>query len=544
MSKIVLNNTAAPDTPSSGKVALYTNNKKIYSKDSDGTVVDLSSATASGVDTLAELTDVNIGAQTDGQALVWDNSTSKWIPGTVASSGTGVDTLAELTDVNVSSKSNGQALTWNEGTSKWIPATISGGSGATTLAELTDVNVGSQTDGQALVWDNGTSKWIPGTIAASGGGATTLDGLTDVVITDPATGEVLRYNGSEWADSTLNLTDLGDTNESDAVDGDILYRLSEWTNALFLNPPRTGTLYYTKTNATISGYYEITPNQNLPTTQTITHTINVVSSPEETDLLSFVIPSSFLQHEIPTGLWYHRLKAGISEATASLALDVYIYKRDAGGTETQLGQYARLGFMSSASATLYSVIDSLYDGVSSFGPTAMTETDTLVIKIRSTLMDAWNGRTITFYIGGDSGSMSYAPISYHGHSVRDIHNLECGMSLIIGTGSAVVASGIVGYVEIPYDFTLTSATLVGDQSGSMVVDLWKDVYASFPPTDADSITASTPPTLSSAQKVQNTTLSGWDVDFDKGEWLAVNVDSCTTITQATLALKGTRKGSE
>lgn len=46
-----------------------------------------------------------------------------------------------------------------------------------------------------------------------GGGATTLDGLTDVTITSPATGASLKYNGSQWVNGALDLAD------SDAVAG-------------------------------------------------------------------------------------------------------------------------------------------------------------------------------------------------------------------------------------------------------------------------------------------------------------------------------------
>ena len=43
-----------------------------------------------------------------------------------------------------------------------------------------------------------------------GGGASTLAGLTDVQITSAADGDVLRYNGSKWADyAEINLTDGG-----------------------------------------------------------------------------------------------------------------------------------------------------------------------------------------------------------------------------------------------------------------------------------------------------------------------------------------------
>jgi len=79
--------------------------------------------------------------------------------------------------------------------------------------------------------------------------------------------------------------------------------------------------------------------------------------------------------------------------------------------------------------------------------------------------------------------------------------------------------------------------MLADQSGSIVVDIWKDTYANFPPTDADSITASAPPTISSAQKSQDSTLTGWTKSISSGDILAFNVDSCATITRVTISLK-------
>jgi hypothetical protein len=37
-----------------------------------------------------------------------------------------------------------------------------------------------------------------------GGGATNLDGLTDVVITSPSTGQLLRFDGTNWVNATLD----------------------------------------------------------------------------------------------------------------------------------------------------------------------------------------------------------------------------------------------------------------------------------------------------------------------------------------------------
>jgi hypothetical protein len=81
---------------------------------------------------------------------------------------------------------------------------------------------------------------------------------------------------------------------------------------------------------------------------------------------------------------------------------------------------------------------------------------------------------------------------------------------------------------------------VADQSGSIVVDIWKDTYANFPPTVADSITGSADPTITTATKGQSSTLTGWTTTITAGDILRFNVDSVTTIQRVTLALKVTR----
>jgi len=109
---------------------------------------------------------------------------------------------------------------------------------------------------------------------------------------------------------------------------------------------------------------------------------------------------------------------------------------------------------------------------------------------------------------------------------------------VIDGGGVAITTGEKGHLpELPFTGEIVSATLQADQSGSIVVDIWKDTYANSPPTDADSITASAPPTLSSAQKSQDTALTGWTKTFTAGDILAFNVDSITTIQRVTVTLK-------
>jgi hypothetical protein len=116
------------------------------------------------------------------------------------------------------------------------------------------------------------------------------------------------------------------------------------------------------------------------------------------------------------------------------------------------------------------------------------------------------------------------------------NTLTTAIVFVLDGGGSVLTTGVKGDVEIPFACTITAARLLADQSGSIVVDIWKDTYANFPPTDADSITSSAPPTISSATKAEDTTLTGWTTSITAGNILRFNVDSATTVTRVTVSL--------
>lgn len=110
------------------------------------------------------------------------------------------------------------------------------------------------------------------------------------------------------------------------------------------------------------------------------------------------------------------------------------------------------------------------------------------------------------------------------------------LGIVLGGAATPITTGIKGDVQVPFACTITAVTLLADQAGSIVVDIWKDAYANYPPTDADSITAAAPPTLSAADKSQDTTLTGWGVSITAGDTLRFNVDSVATVTRVALQL--------
>jgi hypothetical protein len=111
------------------------------------------------------------------------------------------------------------------------------------------------------------------------------------------------------------------------------------------------------------------------------------------------------------------------------------------------------------------------------------------------------------------------------------------MNLIIDGGGAALTTGVKLDVTIPFDCTIEEVKLLADQTGSIVIDIWKDTYANYPPTVADTITASAKPTLSSATKYSDATLTGWTTTITAGNTLRINIDSITTITRVCLHLK-------
>jgi len=98
----------------------------------------------------------------------------------------------------------------------------------------------------------------------------------------------------------------------------------------------------------------------------------------------------------------------------------------------------------------------------------------------------------------------------------------------------VVSVGKTDWVFIPYNCTITGWDITGDQVGSCVIDIWKDTYANFPPTAADSIAGSEKPTLASARKNRDLALSPPWAAVTAGDCIMFYVDSCSTLTKINL----------
>ena len=100
-----------------------------------------------------------------------------------------------------------------------------------------------------------------------------------------------------------------------------------------------------------------------------------------------------------------------------------------------------------------------------------------------------------------------------------------GLPATIYQNGSPLTSGIKADIYVPFSGVITGITLLGDQTGSVVLDVWKAAYASYPPTVVNTITAAALPTISSGLKYQDQVLTGWTTALSAGDTLRLNLNS-------------------
>lgn len=108
-----------------------------------------------------------------------------------------------------------------------------------------------------------------------------------------------------------------------------------------------------------------------------------------------------------------------------------------------------------------------------------------------------------------------------------------------GNGTDVLTVGDKRRFDIPVGHTLIRWRILSSISGSVVFDVWRDTFANYPPTVADTISTSKP-TLSSALSAEDSTITDWTEVGAAGDIYIVNVDSVTSVVDCVLILWYTR----
>ncbi len=206
-------------------------------------------ASGSLTETLAlnDLTDVTTAGQSSGTTLTYSNGQWRAIPG--IGSAANPLYLNQLGDTQISSPVSDEVLRW-DGT-RWVNSDDK-------LGTLTDTNwcrtVGTEivcdrpppltcSAGEILSWDGTTSTWLCTNAASAIGGAIRLDDLGDVTITTVVTGQVVRFDGTGWVNSTIERILAADTQivaTDTGTDGLLSFATDGTTRMAITNQGRVG----------------------------------------------------------------------------------------------------------------------------------------------------------------------------------------------------------------------------------------------------------------------------------------------------------------
>ena len=152
--------------------------------------------------------------------------------------------------------------------------------------------------------------------------------------------------------------------------------------------------------------------------------------------------------------------------------------------------------------------------------------------LTQTAADTFTGRTIT--AGNGISITNGNGVSGNPTIAGSTAALTRSIGITVDGGGSTITTGSKGFIYLPFAGTITQVVLLANASGSCVIDIKKSTYSGFPTTS--SICASAKPTLSSAQKSKDSTLTGWTTSFSADDVLEFNVDSATTVTRVNLIL--------
>lgn len=254
----------------------------------------------------------------------------------------------------------------------------------------------------------------------------------------------------------------------------------------------------------------------------------------------------------PAGTFYTALQGGATTANRSWRLPIGAAPSAGTTTILNLDEYGQMGQLSTipqskidgfgASATPAIIMNDSDNAAGTSGLFGNSSGGANDIILSIGVEDSTGESTVYIEVDGVSETADFLkPTTLQaGDVVKAELNADAkedAIEFVIDGGGSAITTGVKGYLELPWACTISSVTTLADQSGSIVIDIWVDTYANYPPIDADSITASAPPTITTATKAQDATLTGWTISLTKGDIIGFNVDSATTVERVTISIK-------
>lgn len=163
----------------------------------------------------------------------------------------------------------------------------------------------------------------------------------------------------------------------------------------------------------------------------------------------------------------------------------------------------------------------------------------LIISLNDTILSPGidydvSGSTIVF-IDPPAANISGSN-EFWGVALRTVADLTRTINFVLDNGSFDITPGVKGSLGIDVSGRIESWTIVSEETGSIVIDIRKDRFDTYP-DNLTSIVGSEYPRLIGQSKNRDESLSTWLTDIIAGDILDFNVVSCTGITKCSLFLR-------
>ncbi len=155
------------------------------------------------------------------------------------------------------------------------------------------------------------------------------------------------------------------------------------------------------------------------------------------------------------------------------------------------------------------------------------------VFLTTTEFTATNGTSVILGVGANAGDILNI-ITYQS-VVAGPATFPQTLNFVIDGYGSTITTGKKGVLVTDCDYTVTGWTIIANQSGSIVVDVKRSTYANYPTTS--SIAGSELPTLTSAQKNEDLSLTTWTTSLSARDIIEFEVNSVTSVTRATVALR-------
>lgn len=165
----------------------------------------------------------------------------------------------------------------------------------------------------------------------------------------------------------------------------------------------------------------------------------------------------------------------------------------------------------------------------------------LIISLNDRILDPGtdytvSGSTIIFTDPPAPNIGSPGTNEFWGIALRTVADLTRTINFVLDNGSFDITPGVKGSLGLDVSGRIESWTIVSGDTGSIVIDIRKDNFDTYP-DNLTSIVGSEYPRLSNQSKNRDESLSTWTSEVVAGDILDFTVVSCTGITKCSLFLR-------